>query len=83
VLSALQFVQLASTAETAQTDVVHIVAVGLLQAELDVSVMEHACLDVMTDGLVTTVIQVHYYRKTSNRSPRLLLEQATSAPGLY
>ena len=55
---ALQFVQLASMVHTAPTDV-HIVAVGLLQAELDVSVMEHACLDVMTDGLVTTVIQVH------------------------
>jgi len=60
VLYALQFVQLASTAETAQTDVVHIVAVGLLQTEFDVSLTD-VCLDVMTDGLVTTVIQVHYY----------------------
>jgi len=33
--------------------------------------------------LIDSTLQVSGYRKTSNRSPRLLLEHFTFAPGLY
>ena len=58
-LCVLQFVQLASTVQTAHSAVVHIVAMGFLQAERDVSAMELVSLDARLDGLVTTVILVH------------------------
>lgn len=53
----LQFVQLASTAETAQKTV-DIVVTRLLEAERDASVTILAPLDVRPAGLVTNVTQV-------------------------
>jgi len=62
VLRVLQFVHLASTVQTVQTDV-HIVVL-----QVDVSVTEHAWPDVTMDGLATTVIQVRYHNYVSSSS---------------
>jgi len=56
-----QFVQRASTVETAHTNV-QIAASGLRQAERDVTVTQRASLDVNMDGSVTIVTQVYCYR---------------------
>jgi len=73
---ATQFVQLASTVRTAQTDV-HIVCTEVwLRMERNVTAMEPACcLDVKTGGLITTAIQVyitHCYTSTQNICTRLV-----------
>jgi len=45
--------------------------------------MVKVSVSVLSKKLIAAAPTVIPYRKTSNRGPRLLLEQVTSAPGLY